>query len=310
MPAVLPAVLLTLHHPLGLIAPDAVWIAWPVDAWPGMLLGGAAVAYLVGLRRTWDAAGVGRGVPVWKAWCFGGGLLALALALLTPIDALGETLFSLHMVQHLLLMAVAPPLLALASPGIAVLRALPRRVRRVLARRWTAARWLRGSWRVVTQPFVAAVAHAVAVWAWHLRGPYQKALQSETWHVAEHVSFVLSAMLLWWGIARAQRARRPADLLLGAMAVFVTMLQSGALGALLTFASQPWYPVHGLGAALWGLTVLQDQQLAGLIMWVPGGAVYLAAIAWLFFAALRGRPRDPRVSEAGTAAAVPLRMPG
>lgn len=299
-----------LHHPLGLIAPQQVWQAWPVDAWPGALLAAAATAYVVGLRRTWRAAGVGHGLKVWRAWCFGAGLLALALALLTPIDALGETLFSAHMVQHLLLMAVAPPLLALGTPGVAALRALPTRARRALARRWVAARASRGAWMVATQPLFAAMVHGVAVWAWHLRGPYQKALESEVWHVAEHLSFLLSAMLLWWGIARALRTHRAAELLVGAMAVFLTMLQSGALGALLTFASQPWYPVLGRGAAMWGLTAVQDQQLAGLIMWVPGGAVYLAAIGWLFAAALRERPRAALISEAGRAGGAPLRTAG
>ena len=123
------------------------------------------------------------------------------------------------------------------------------------------------------------------MWAWHLPGPYQAALRSDGVHALEHASFFITALLFWWVLARPDYRRRlsfGADLIF----LFTAAMQSGVLGALITFARQPWYPMHAEPASWWGLTALEDQQLAGLIMWVPASLAYLAAAAAVLLSGL------------------------
>ncbi len=152
-------------------------------------------------------------------------------------------------------------------------------------------------WRALSSPPVAWLIFAVVLWGWHLPALYEAALRNETVHAVEHLTLLLGALLFWWVLLERTR---PAHVRLGfAVAyLFTTTLQSGVLGALITFSSQLWYPYYAPLTAAWGLTPLQDQQLAGMIMWLPGGAVFTALTigyfaAWL--AALdRRSPALPR----------------
>jgi putative membrane protein len=121
--------------------------------------------------------------------------------------------------------------------------------------------------------------------AWHVPALYQRTLDSGLAHALQHSSFLLTALLFWWSVLpeASRRGRHGAAI----MSVFSTMVYTGGLGALLTLARAPWYPAYDEGAPLWGLTLLEDQQLAGLIMWVPGGVTYLLATLWLVFAWLQ-----------------------
>jgi cytochrome c oxidase assembly factor CtaG len=184
---------------------------------------------------------------------------------------LSADLFAAHMVQHLLLILVAGPLVVLGAPLAPVLWALPRQSRRPIGR---AMRRL----SFVSRPGVAFAVHSVALWVWHVPGLYEAALRSRGVHVLEHLSFLLTAILFWWAIRHASGASL---LYLLGLAV-----ESMLLGALLTFGDRPWYSTYALTTTRWGITPLADQQIAGLIMWVPGGVVYLGSglamlAAWL-----------------------------
>lgn len=218
---------------------------------------------------------------------------ALALALLvvvgsicTPLDALGAALFSAHMAQHLLLVAVAAPLAALARPGPVFAWALSSSLRRAVARALRAVHPLVRLASLLAHPAVALALHASAVWLWHLPVLYEAALLDDGVHALEHASFFLTAWLFWRAVVLAGRR---GELGHGAavLAAFGATLQGSSLGAVLTSARAPWYRAHAGGPEAFGLTLLEDQQLAGLAMWVPGGVVYLFAALLSFSAWLR-----------------------
>jgi putative membrane protein len=270
------------------VEPHDLWSAWTFE--PGVVvpLVVTAVLYGVGLRRLWSGAGVGRGVRRWEAACFAGGWLSLAVALVSPLHTLGGALFSAHMAQHEVLMALAAPLLVLGRPLVPWTFALPR-ARRSTVGGWAKRGWVRGPWRAVSGPGAAWTLHAAALWLWHMPLLYGLALRSEAVHGLQHACFLGTALLFWWALLRGRGAR----LGYGAavLYLFTTAAHSGALGALLTFARSPWYPGYAATTAPWGLTALEDQQLAGLIMWVPAGAAYLVAALWLFAEWLRESER-------------------
>jgi putative membrane protein len=185
------------------------------------------------------------------------------------------------MVQHLLLMLGAAPLVALGAPLTPILWSAP-----LAARRPIAAIARVSFMRSVT---LALALHSLALWAWHIPGLYELALQNRAMHIFEHASYLGTAMIFWWAILHAGRAAYG----LGVLSVFGLALQSTILGALLTFAPRAWYSMHEAGVSAWGMTPLEDQQIAGLIMWVPGGSIYLACALGLFAAWLKESDRRP-----------------
>lgn len=247
----------------------------------------SGLAYALGLSRLWRAAGPGRGISLTGVAAFSGGWLVVAAALLTPLDTLGATLFSAHMIQHELLMLAAAPLLVLGRPLAAWSWALPERARKRLPS-LLALRWIAGPWALVTAPVAAWVLHAVVLWLWHVPRFFEAALVSEAVHTLQHASFLAAALLFWW--ATLATTRRPEAHAGTVLLLFTTMLHTGALGALLTFSDTIWYPLYGTRATTFGLTALEDQQLGGLIMWVPGGTVYLVAGLALLGRMLMRRP--------------------
>jgi putative membrane protein len=255
-------------------APHDLWTAWSVEPFVLILLALSGAAYLYGLRALWRNAGQGRGVRRWEAAAFAAGWLTLVLALVSPLHRLGVVLFSAHMAQHELLMVVAAPLLILGRPLIPFLWALPMRWRR-RAGDWATGTPVRCSWELLTMPLVAWSVHAAAIWIWHAPALFQATLESEVVHTLQHMSFLGTGLLFWWALLRGREGRigRPAAVLY----LFTTSVHTTVLGALLTFSSGSWYPIYAPGTAAWGLSPLEDQQLAGLIMWVPANLVYLLA---------------------------------
>lgn len=207
------------------------------------------------------------------------GWLMLASALVSPLHEAGERSFAAHMVEHELLMLVATPLLVLAEPLAIMLWAFPAGGRRVLGGLGGSAPVVR-CWRRLSGPVTATVIQAAALWAWHAPALFDRALASDGWHFAQHLSFVVSALLFWTAMLgrRGGQAADAGTRALAALCLFVTSVVSGALGALMAFSESPWYAGYArLGLAPFGLTPAEDQQLAGLIMWVPGGLVHAAA---------------------------------
>lgn len=247
--------------------------SWSFDPWVVAGLGIAAALYALGTARLWRAAGRGRGVRRAQVACFAAGWAVLVLALVSPLDALGNRLFAAHMVQHELLMVVAAPLLVLGRPLGAWAWALAPAWRRRLGRAFRASLFRR-PWRAISAPLAAWSLHAAALWLWHAPPLFGAALRDDTLHAWQHASFLATALLFWWSVlgaaTRAAHGRALASL-------FATLLHSGALGALLTLSPRVWYAGYVDSAAALGIDPLHDQQLGGLLMWVPGGLAYLAA---------------------------------
>jgi len=255
------------------------WWSWdPVTI---LLIALSAVLYAVGVARLWRRAGVGQGIRRWQAACFAGGLLSLVVALISPVDALGEILFSAHMAQHELLILVAAPLMVLGRPLAPFLWALPKPARET-AGEWSQRPAFAASWRFLTAPLTVFVVHGLALWLWHLPSLYQATLDDDFIHALQHLSFFLSAALFWWSLIHGRFGRFG----YGAAVVYVffTSMHSGILGALLTFAPHLWYPIYQARTSRWGLSPLEDQQLAGLIMWIPAGVLFILLGLGLFAA--------------------------
>jgi putative membrane protein len=230
--------------------------------------------YFLGVRQVWQQAGTGRGIKRWEVAAYAAGWFALVIALVSPLHPLGEVLFSAHMTQHELLMLVAAPLTVLGKPLIAFLWALPVSWSRRLGR-WTKAKWFQNLWAALTKPLNAWAIHAVSLWVWHAPSLFQSTLSSNLVHTVQHIFFLGSALLFWWALIHGPHGAMGYGV--AALYVFTTSVHSGALGALLTFAGTVVYPVYSQTTGSWGLTALEDQQLGGLIMWVPAGLVYIIA---------------------------------
>lgn len=265
------------HGPADALGSGATWT---YDPWVVVPLYLSATLYLVGTLRLWRRAGTGRGVRQWQAACFWSGWTLTALALISPLHWLGERLFVAHMSEHELLMVVAAPLLALSRPVGAFLWALPPAWRSALGRA-AQARAVARSWRVLREPLVATLVHGVAVWIWHMPALYSSVLQDVTMHRLQHVSFFFTAVLFWYALFYGPQRHRGYGI--AVFCLFVTALHTSLLGILITLARRLWYPAQVEFAAFCGLTPLEDQQLAGLVMWIPPGLIYTAVA--LFFAA-------------------------
>jgi cytochrome c oxidase assembly factor CtaG len=252
---------------------DAVGTAaWTHDAWVTVPLYTTALLYLIGSSRLWHHAGHGRGVHHWQAACFWSGWAILALALLSPLHWLGERLFVAHMVEHELLMVVAAPLLAIARPTAAMLWALPQYWRRAVGS-WAQSGVIAVPWRLLRVSLFATILQAVALWAWHMPQLYNAVLINLTLHRLQHMSFFCTALLFWWSLFYGPARKRGYGVAVACL--FFTSLQCAVLGIFLTLSRVPWYPEQETFSSLFGLTPLEDQQLAGLVMWVPPGLVYL-----------------------------------
>jgi putative membrane protein len=268
------------------------WWSW--DPWVIALLALSAVLYAGGLARLWRRAGAGTGLRRWEAGCFAAGWLALFAALVSPLDALGGVLFSAHMAQHEVLMLIAAPLFVLGRPLAVSLWALPPAGRETAVAA-AQARPVAALWRTATGPFTAFAIHAVAIWIWHLPSLYQATLESDAVHAAQHLSFFGTAVLFWWTLIHGRYGKMGYGV--AVFYVFATGLHSGVLGALITFAPRLLYPIYEARTAAWGLRPLEDQQLAGLLMWVPAGVIFIVLGLALFAAWLGESGRRVALSE-------------
>lgn len=271
---------------------------WTWDPWITGPLLIAALVFTAGWTRLYARSAGGAGVLRRRGFMFATGWVTLAGALVSPLHEAGERSFTAHMVEHELLMLVAAPLLVLAEPLAVMLWAFPAKARMRLGR--TAARApIRSGWRWATGPVTATLLQAAALWLWHMPILFDRALASEGWHAAQHLSFVVTALLFWSAMLGRQGSRASSQprRALAALCLFATSVVSGALGALMAFSESPWYRGYALlGMAPFGLTPAEDQQMAGLLMWLPGGLVHALAALLVVRALLGGVPERREVA--------------
>jgi putative membrane protein len=285
------------------VAPSDLAGSWTFEP---ALLATLAVAALVHWR---GRARLGRRIAgpreKRRAVAFYTGLMVLAGALMSPLDALAHALFSGHMAQHLLLMVVAAPLLVYGRPTAALVAGLPAggrdMVRRSGLRGPNARSRLRGTAHALARPVVVWIIGTLTLWAWHMPALYEAAFAHEPVHVLEHASF-LGAALLFWSVVLSSGARRGVPRPIAIVLVFASGVQSSALGAVLLFASTPLYRVHAEGARVWDVSPLSDQQLAGALMWSPPALLYIVVMGWLlvrWFAEMDDASPEPLLVTAG-----------
>jgi putative membrane protein len=262
------------------------WPAWNGSAHLLISLALLGLLYAEGLTRLWRAAGVGRGVSRGGAGAFGAGLLVLVLALVSPLDGLADQLQTAHMIQHMLLMMVAAPLLVVGSGPLVLLWALPRRFRKgvlALGRRLDPRRasryWL---WH----PLLLWGLFAGTLWVWHIPTLYEAALRLPLLHDFQHLGFVVTACL-FWRVLLDPLSRLRLNRGVGVIYLFTTSLHATVLGVFMALTPHVWYPHYTQRASTWGLSALEDQQLAGLIMWMPACMIYAAVAAVIFALWLR-----------------------
>lgn len=249
--------------------PEQVWASWSLSPVVVLPLIVAGFLYLRGSRMVDHAV---RPTFVQRL-LFTGGMVCLFVALVSPLCRMASTLAWAHMVQHVLLVAGAPLFLALSRPRTVILAGLPGRLR------MTAATWMQAA-TPASQPYayllVSFVLYGVNIWFWHIPALYQGALLNVSLHVVMYAMLLLVSLLFWHSVLEAYRSPGGASGL-AAMLLFFTFLHTAVLGLLLALSPQVWYPLMAARGAAWGLLPLDDQRLAGLIMWIPMGGVYFAA---------------------------------
>jgi putative membrane protein len=238
-----------------------LWSAWTLD--PLVLVPLVLAAYLYGKGSLRVGA---------REACFWGGMAALFVALVWPLDVMGEQLFFAHMAQHLFLMNLAAPLLVLGAPLAAMLRALPLGPRRALARLGAARRW-RAGWHALSGVAVATVVQQVALWAWHTPRGVALALESDGAHIAMHASLLMAALLFWTAVLRPRSGRYWAPI----AGLLVTLKVTGVICILLLVQPAGYYSAYGGLAAAWGLTPAGDEHLGWGLMMIVGTLTYLGA---------------------------------
>jgi putative membrane protein len=276
---------LSFAHPGEAMAPHDLWTTWSFDPVVVVPMALSALLYGRGVARLRGAGAAEYAAGAWRVRWFVAGWLSLFVALITPLDPLGGVLFSAHMAQHELLMVVAAPLLVLGRPLVPFIWGLPggwARKGAVVLRSATA----RQGWAFITTPFVAWALHGVALWLWHIPALFEATLESDLVHAVQHASFLGTALLFCWALFEHHSGRRGHGV--AVLYVFTTAVHSSILGALLTFAPTVWYPSYAATTAAWGLTPLEDQQLGGLIMWVPAGTGYVVVALVLFVSWMHG----------------------
>ncbi|MER8464826.1 cytochrome c oxidase assembly protein [Mesorhizobium sp. M1396] len=253
---------------------------WTFDPWIAGPFAILAALYGLGIIRLASRSRRPGGLLVRALpYCFG--MLTLGCALLSPLHWLGEHLFTFHMIEHEIVMAVAAPLIVLARPAGILLWGLPGKARRI-AGSLMRSPLICGPWDWCTCATNATIIHGLAIWAWHVPVLFDAAVNDTALHRLQHLSFLATAILFWWAIVWRS------DYGTSAWHVFATMIHTSVLGALMALAPRVLYVAQTRPAMAWGLTPLEDQQMAGIIMWVPAGTIYAAAAMTMLALWIRG----------------------
>ncbi|WP_154732856.1 cytochrome c oxidase assembly protein [Conexibacter sp. W3-3-2] len=271
------------------VSPDTSWTFAPG---PALLVALLLGAYLWRFRAVRATASGPRDAPVWRLCVFLLGIVLLCAALFSPLDILGEQIFAMHMVQHVLLLDIVPILLILGLTKV-LLRPATRGLH-PLERR---AGWFGG-------PVFAIVLYVGVMWIWHIPALYDAAVEHPFVHVLEHICFTFGGGLYWWHLLSPIRSRLALGGLGPVVYMVVTKVLVGILGIFLTFAPSALYAVYEEGPRYWGLSATDDQALAGAIMAIEQSVVMGIALAFLFIRALGESDRaDERAERYETRAA-------
>jgi cytochrome c oxidase assembly factor CtaG len=280
--------------PLHATANAESWLrAWHLDPILAPLLTAAGVGYLIAYQTVQRSGR--RPPPIWRATAYFAGLAALAVALLGPPDHFNGVLFWVHMVQHLLLMLVAAPLLVLGRPVSLFLLALPPGPRRRVLRAALGFHPARRAISLALHPLSVFLLYNGSFVLWHLPSLYQAAVASPLVHELEHASFFVTALLFWQALLDPLPWRRRLSTEAAVLLLFATWMVSDLLCATVTLSGELLYPIYATQPKPWGLSSLGDQRLGGAMMWAAGGVLYIALLLGrLAYPALRraGMPRQ------------------
>jgi cytochrome c oxidase assembly factor CtaG len=220
-------------------------------------------------------------IPPWRAGSFFLGLFLTWVAVGSPLAAFDEQLLTIHMMQHLLLMTIAPPLILLGAPLIPFLHGLPRKFVQIVL--GPLLRWppMQQVGDIFTQPVFCWLAAAAALAVWHIPAAFTLGLQSEVWHAFEHASFLLAGLLFWWPVIQPWPSvvKQPRWSIL--LYLFLATLPCDVLSAFLIFCDRVVYPIYLTTYRQFSISALQDQECAGALMWTCVTIVYLVASAIL-----------------------------
>jgi putative membrane protein len=273
-------------HVPTLVTPDTLWNTWSLEPLVLFSLASTSWLYGCGTHRVWARAGRGRGVSFANVVSFCAGQTIVIVALVSPLDSLGGTLLSAHMAQHGLLAGIAPPLLLMGRPGVAFAWGLSRFG--ITPACWRSLNRLQ---RAFSATAVATILHGVAIWLWHAPALFGAAVADHWVHALQHASFFVPSLLFWHVLLYRPSLQHAAA---AAAAAFATFMHTGLLGGLVTMAPAPLYSVYVGRTEAWGVSALADQQLAGLLMWIPLGLPYLA-VGLFLGCRLLGSAFDERV---------------
>ena len=268
------------------------WISWSTSIAVTAAIVATALVYLRGWRRLRESAP--ETAAGCKPWMSIVGLVVLWIAIASPLSTLDHRLLTFHMLQHLLSMTVAAPLILAGAPGRAILRGLPPAVRHaaVTFLRSDAARRI-GRW--LTSPIACWLIGTGVVIAWHVPTAHELSMRSHAWHFVQHVTFFAGGLLFWWPVLNRSSGRLPASS--APLYLFLATLPCDALSAFLSFCGRSIYPSHGSAPATFGLTALQDQELAGALMWFWVTIAYLIPAVAILLRMLSPRAGEIRSAE-------------
>jgi putative membrane protein len=252
---------------------DALVRGW---SFPLLPFFGLALTLVVYLRGWWIARRTReQELPVWRAAAFTAGLGSLWMALASPIEALDDVLLSAHMLQHFMLMSVAPPLIILGAPVVPMLRGLPRGFVRGVVGPLLRVRWLQAVARFLLHPAVVWVAMNIAYLGWHVPGAFEMAVGDERIHQIEHLCFLITSLAFWWVVLAPWPARRRWPRWTVIPYLLTADILNTVLSAALVFAGRVLYPSYAEAARVTRMTALEDQAAAGAFMWVANSIVFL-----------------------------------
>lgn len=242
--------------------------------------------YSAGLRRVWK-----KSIRPWQAIAFYSGCISVYASLLSRLDAWSDIFFSAHMGQHEILMLISAPLMVLGRPFLVTVQVLPIE---------DITRPLIPLWERLTGPLTVLLLHAIVLWAWHVPALFETALHHDGIHAVQHLMFFLTAALFWWALIHGRYGRMGYGM--GVLYVFATAMHTQLLGVLLTFGHHLWYPTHATRTAAAGVNPMEDQQLAGIVMWIPFGVIFILIGLALFAAWLGEAERRVAFTTAARAA--------